>query len=303
MKGNIMATHQARRRHTVLASGLAALALVVGFTASPATAAPPPPVNYVALGDSYTAGTGAGDLAGPIPAIPCWQSAGGYVDIAGASARVALIDNAACHGAFLGPIGTSTPVVQQIAELSGAALNSETDLVSITAGVLDAGSGLALQACASPDTQSCAVIVAGIIQNLGIVEAALEGTYQSIQFAAPNATIAVLGYPRLFDPSEGDIVLGGATVVPVANQILVNQAVDALNATIAKAVAESGTNAVFVDVAKRFTGHAVNSDNPWIVLDLTQPLLDANFHPNDAGHRAYASALLSSVKLTQLAKR
>ncbi|WGM19575.1 SGNH/GDSL hydrolase family protein [Paenarthrobacter sp. OM7] len=298
-----MATHHVRRRHTALAGGLAILALCLGFTVSPASAAPPTPVDYVALGDSYTAGTGAGDLAGPFPAVPCWQSAGGYVDIVDASTRVTLIDNAACHGAFLGPVGTSTPVAQQIAELSGTALNSETDLVSITAGALDAGSGLALQACSTPDTQTCAVIVAGIIQNLGTVEAALEATYQSIQLAAPNATLVVLGYPRLFDPAKGDIVVGGVTVVPVANQILVNQAVDALNATIAKAVAESGTSAVFVDVTKRFTGHAVNSDNPWIVLDLTQPLLDANFHPNDAGHQAYASVMLSSVQLNKLVKR
>lgn len=300
-----MATHQLRRRHSAFAGGLAIVALCLGFTASPATAAPPPPVNYVALGDSYTAGTGAGGLYAPVPAIPCWQSEGGYAAIADASPRVTLVANAACHGAFLVPIGTSKPVAQQIAELSAGALNSETDLVSITAGALDAGSGLALQACSTPDTSLCAATVAGVLQSLesGALQSALATTYQAIQMSAPDAVIAVLGYPRLFDPAQGDILINGFTVVPVQNQILVNQAIDALNATISAAVESSGTNAVFIDVTKRFLGHAVNSDNPWIVLELAQPLADANFHPNDSGHSAYASALLSSVKLTQLTKR
>lgn len=98
-------------------------------------------------------------------------------------------------------------------------------------------------------------------------------------------------------------MIGGVTVVPVSNQIAVNVAVNALNATIAKAVAENGTNAVFVDVTKRFLGHAVNSDNSWIVLDLAQLQADSNFHPNDAGHQAYASALLSTVRPARLVKR
>lgn len=301
-----MATHQLRRRHTAFAGGLAIVALCLGFMASPATAAPPPPVTYVALGDSYTAGTGAGDLSRP--PVACWQSPGGYVDLVDASPKVALVDNLACHGSVLSDISPFydfvTPTIgEQI--LGGQQALAGADLVSITAGAVDAGSGLALQACATPDTQRCAATVTAIIQSLesGELQTALATTYQAIQVSAPDAVIAVLGYPRLFDPAQGDIVINGTTIVPVQNQILVNQAIDALNATIAAAVESSGTNAVFIDVTKRFLGHAVNSDNPWIVLDLTQPLADANFHPNDAGHQAYASVLLSSVKLTQLAKR
>jgi lysophospholipase L1-like esterase len=288
------------------AGGLAALALTLGFTASPATAAPPPPVSYVALGDSYTAGTGAGDLSRP--PVACWQSPGGYVDLVDASPKVTLVANLACHGSVLSQTSPFydfvTPTIdQQI--FAGQQALAGADLVSITAGAVDAGSLLALQACSTPNTQLCAATVSGIIQNLqlGTLQTGLEATYQGIQLAAPDAAIAVLGYPRLFDPSQGDIVINGVTIVPVQNQILVNQAIDALNATIAAAVEGSGTNAVFIDVTKRFLGHAVNSANPWIVLDLTQPLLDANFHPNSAGHQAYASALLSSVQLTKLAKR
>ncbi|WP_144659183.1 SGNH/GDSL hydrolase family protein [Paenarthrobacter nicotinovorans] len=304
-----MAKQNSRRRIPALLGGLAVAALTLGFTAAPATAAPPPPLDYVALGDSYTAGTGADGLT---RTAVCWQSSGGYVDLVDASARVDLITNAACHGSLLAfdplnpsPFYNGAPTVaEQIAGLAfSQALSGDTDLVSITAGAIDGGSLLALQACSTPNTQACAATVAGIIQNLGSLEAGLELTYQSIQAAAPNATIVVMGYPRLFDPSRGNIVIGGVTVVPVTNQITVNTAVNALNATIAKAVAESGTNAVFVDVTKRFLGHAVNSGNSWIVLDLAQLQADANFHPNDAGHQAYASALLSTIKPTKLVKQ
>ncbi|MFC8038827.1 SGNH/GDSL hydrolase family protein [Paenarthrobacter sp. NPDC057355] len=304
-----MAKQNTRRRIPALVGGLAIAALTLGFTAAPATAAPPPPLDYVALGDSYTAGTGADGLYWPDDET-CWQSEGGYVDLVAATGRVDLVANAACHGAFLVPLGRATPINAQLAGLIPGSLNATTDLVSITAGALDAGSGLALQACSTPDAQLCSLTVAGTISNLqsGSLQGALALTYQTIQAAAPNATITVLGYPRLFDPAQGDIVVNGITVVPVVNQILVNQAIDALNATIAKAVRASSTNAVFIDVTKRFRGHAVNSDNPWLVLRLA-PVLpntrlpDANFHPNDAGHQAYASALLSTVKPAKLVKQ
>ncbi|MGO4246759.1 GDSL-type esterase/lipase family protein [Paenarthrobacter sp. RAF54_2] len=174
--------------------------------------------------------------------------------------------------------------------------------MSITAGAVDAGSLRALQNCSTPDTQLCEATVNAIIADLPVIEFGLETIYQSIRGSAPGATIAVLGYPRLFDP------VNGLPVIPPANQVQVNRAIDALNATIAKAAAESQTNAVFIDVTKKFLGHAANSADPWLVMVLApvppfDRLPDANFHPNVAGHRAYAAALLSAVKPAQLAKR
>ena len=300
-----MATHRARRRHLAFAGGLVALALTLGFTASPATAAPPPPVTYVALGDSYTAGTGAGGLYRP--PVACWQSHPGYVDDVAATGRVTLLDNLACHGAVLFPAGPFydglTPsVFEQINSTAGQSALHNAELVSITAGAVDAGSLLALQACSTPDAQLCEGTVNGIIANLPVVESGLEIIYQTIRASAPGATIAVLGYPRLFDPANG------LPVIPPANQAQVNLAIDALNTTIAKAVADSQTNAKFIDVTKKFLGHAANSADPWLVMVLApvppfDRLPDANFHPNAAGHLAYAAALLSATKPAQLAKR
>ncbi|MDP9888875.1 lysophospholipase L1-like esterase [Pseudarthrobacter enclensis] len=49
----------------------------------------------------------------------------------------------------------------------------------------------------------------------------------------------------------------------------------------------------------RFAGHAANSLDPWLQLDPNNFAADDNFHPNAAGYRAYASALLGAVSSVQ----
>src|SRR6476620_1534055 len=81
-KGNQMKRSAARRRYKAFASGLASMAIALGLAAIPAQAATPQrDVDYVALGDSYTAGTGADTSGLFVPTPPCTQTAGGYVDI------------------------------------------------------------------------------------------------------------------------------------------------------------------------------------------------------------------------------
>ena len=46
----------------------------------------------------------------------------------------------------------------------------------------------------------------------------------------------------------------------------------------------------FVDVTKRFDGHGVNSDEPWILGPGP-----ASFHPNPDGYEAYTAALTSQI--------
>ncbi|WP_426996801.1 SGNH/GDSL hydrolase family protein [Pseudarthrobacter sp. N5] len=301
-----MATLTVRRRRPALAAGLATMAMALGFAAIPAEAAPPPKVSYVAVGDSYTAGTGAGAAVRPAN-TPCWQSHPGYVDDVGATGRVNLVANGACHGAALSTAspaydGVTPTVAAQIGGLAFAgALSPQTGLVSITAGANDVGVYNVLFLCAQYDQTVCSAAVNASAAALPALGSGLAQTYAGIHGVAPNAKIAVLGYPRLFDP------INGIPAVPAANQTLVNQATDTLNATIAAAVAGAnlsyGANAQYVDVSGRFTGHAANSLDPWIVLDTSNPFADYNFHPNVTGHSlGYAAALMSAVKPSQLAK-
>jgi lysophospholipase L1-like esterase len=129
---------------------------------------------------------------------------------------------------------------------------------------------------------------------------ALAYMYGQIHAAAPSAKIAVPGYPRLFEPADGNPYFSAE------EQRLINRATDRLNTTIAAAVTLAnryGANAQFVDVTKRFTGHAVNSEDPWIAYNGGNPLADSNFHPTPTGHRAYATAVINEVKPATLGVR
>ena len=116
-----MGDTKVRRRHSALAATVATVAMAVGFTALPADAAPPTPdVDLVAVGDSYTAGTGATPFD---PNFPCDQSPGGYVDRLAAQAIVDdVVSNGACHGALLDAraSGVVPSVMEQIAALAAS---------------------------------------------------------------------------------------------------------------------------------------------------------------------------------------
>lgn len=312
-----MGTTSVRRRHSALAAGLASVAMALGSAAVPASAAPPPrDVDYVALGDSYTAGTGADTigrtpLGAFVPTLPCTQTPGGYVDMVNAADPVVLVDNEACHGALLAtPTWDGVTSVQdQIARLIAQGnLSADTELVSITAGANDVGVNTALFQCATSTPEACSQALGAAVQALPGIHANLVAAFAAINSQAPRARIVVLGYPNLFNPA-------GQEIIPVERQHLINAAAGGLNATIASSAATAkamfGAQVQYVDVTARFSGHEVNTPDPWIFLstyldaggvpqvDLFDP---RNFHPNQAGHAAYADAVLSSVNLKQLAR-
>lgn len=297
----------ARRRRPAFAAGLATMVMALSFAAVPAEAAPPPDANYVALGDSYTAGTGAGDFT---PSTTCLKTEGGYVDVVGAMGRVDQVANAACHGALLLPApplyveGSSpTTVAQQIGLLVNAGkLSGDTDLVSITAGANDIGFSSILFTCAA-QPQNCQAALPSEA-NLLQLRQALAGTYGQLHLRAPEAKIAVLGYPHLFDATRA---VEGLNIDP-ALLAAMNVATDQLNATIRLAAKDAASalkaDIVFIDVTKRFLGHEANSTDPWLYYDKASPFDPRSFHPTATGHaEGYAPALISAAKPAQLARR
>src|SRR5918997_1009661 len=104
-----------------------------GIAASPtAFAAPPPEVVYDALGDSYASGYGVP------PYGACGRSQSAYAVQLDGRQRIALDDFVACAGA------TTTSMV---AGGQLAALDADTDLVTLTIGGNDIGWSQAVQAC------------------------------------------------------------------------------------------------------------------------------------------------------------
>ena len=105
-----MPTRDSRRRLLALATACAVAALALAALASPASAAPRPAipansVRYVALGDSYSAGLGAGhDIAA---SGSCHRSADAYPARWAGPNQPASYLSVACAGATTGTVLSS----------------------------------------------------------------------------------------------------------------------------------------------------------------------------------------------------
>jgi lysophospholipase L1-like esterase len=294
-----MGTTALRRRRPAFAAGLAALAVALGSTAPPAAAAPPvPDVDLVALGDSYTAGIGAGAYTTD---APCLQTNGGYVDILAKLPITDNVTNAACAGALLDTQSNiAYSIMAQITRLSASGdLSKQTELVTLTAGPNDISFTAPLTTCALYSEEACAQEVKAAQDRFPAMQAELVEALTAIRKAAPRATIAVFGYPLLFDPEHPSILKTRAAAE------LVNAGTMALNSAIEKATNAPRVKAktVYIDVTQSFKGHAIASGEPWINFSTDPNFALQNFHPNAAGHEAYADALEGAVNLGSLARR
>ncbi len=258
-------------------SALAGLTLLtpVLLACSSATAAPRQLVEYDALGDSYASGYGVP------PYEACGRSQAAYAVQLYGRMKIDLDDFAACAGA------TTSSMV------SGGQLNAldtDTDLVTLTIGGNDIGWSTAVTACLGGTDAQCAgslALVRGRVTNQ--LPGLLDSVYAQVSAAAPGAHVVVTGYPRLFS-SEHGALLGASP----SEQEALNDGADLLNAVIADAVAEHGFQ--FVDVTKRFVGHGANAPEPWIL----GPFDPGSFHPNAAGYEAYSAAVTAAIKASRL---
>jgi lysophospholipase L1-like esterase len=276
--------------------------LLAGSAATPAAAHKAEPLDYVALGDSYTSGIGAPDVkVSPLyfvnphdPADPrqCFQASPGYVDVLDRRAGVELTVNAACSGWTAAMVPTQV----QVAADAGL-LNHKTDLVTITAGGNDVSFQEILGKCLAPsplDACKAAVKSAEAFAKTE-VRAALTNAYAAIRVKARNATIVALGYPHLFSPEFGDqpYITGEAAKV-------FNKGTDTLNKVIRNA-AKAFRGTVYVDVTDEFDGHGIGSPASWFVFDPKDPLGGAAFHPTATGYaKGYAPAVIREAGIPAL---
>jgi lysophospholipase L1-like esterase len=260
-----------------LGSALVGLALLttVGSGAL-ASASPREPVVYDALGDSYASGYGV-----PPYDSPCGRSQSAYAVQLDGRMKIDLDDFVACAGA------TTTSLVSggQLQALDGA-----TDLVTLTIGGNDIGWSSAVTACLGGSDAQCAgalaIATGKIADNL---PALLDTVYTKVAASAPHAHVVVTGYPRLFSPEYGAFLFASP-----AEQQAMNDGADLLNGVVARAAAAHGFQ--FVDVAKRFDGHGVNSPETW----LRGPFDPGPFHPNEDGYEAYTAAVTAAIVPSRL---
>ncbi|MGI5163384.1 SGNH/GDSL hydrolase family protein [Spirillospora sp. CA-253888] len=229
--------------------------------------------EYVALGDSYSSGAGAGYYE----AGACRRSANAYPRLL-ARARKTSLAFAACSGATTESVRTG-----QLAPLGAG-----TSLVTITVGGNDAGFARVMETCVLRSTTACTTAVGrSRVFMRDSLPARLDGVYGAIRREAPNARVIVLGYPRLYTRSATCVGLNGT------KRTALNQAADALNEVIGAAAGRAGF--VFSDVRDEFDGHELCSGEGWITA-VTVPLADS-YHPTAVGHAlGYMPAIISSLR-------
>jgi lysophospholipase L1-like esterase len=247
---------------------IAALVLVGSVaTAAPAAASR---VVYDALGDSYASGYGVP------PYGDCGRSQSAYAVQLDGRHRLHLDDFVACAGATTTSLVTGGQL---------AALDSDTDLVTLTIGGNDIGWSTAVVGCLGGTDAQCAGAVALVdSRTTGQLPALLDAVYAKVSAAAPNARVVVTGYPRLFSPQYGAYLAASPAELGA-----LNAAADTLDSVIAAAATRAGFQ--FVDVRQRFDGHGANSPDAWIL----GPSDPAAFHPTLDGYKAYTAAVNSAL--------
>lgn len=216
-----------------LASGSAALAVVPASPAAPAAHAPASVIpsgsgasgtaglNYVALGDSYSAGYGLTPYSDS-PAPGCYQADANYPHLIAKALGMNLTD-ATCSGAVTANI-IDTPQVTEpghSAPVQADALSASTDVVTVTIGGNDFGFAPVAASCIAASAlgptvtsyDSCKQFYDFhgqdyLASTIPAVAAAVKHAFDVIHQKAPNAKIFVIGYPAIAPnashiPTEG----------------------------------------------------------------------------------------------------
>ncbi len=245
------------------------------------------PPDYVAMGDSYSAGTGTI----PDGEEPAGQRTDDAYGPEIAEARNYDLDHVAYGGATTENVlegqGDEPPQVD--------ALSASTDVVTISIGGNDTGFSDVAGECGNPlnSDDDC---LERVDEAQAFIEdelpARLDEVYSEIDTRAPEAEVIVVGYPRLWDEDAGD---DGNALPDFSDEEReqLNATGDLLAVTIGEQAEAYGFE--YVDPRMTFEGHGVGSDEEYLngisadwgrILGGDPPVDDDSFHPNEAGYDA-----------------
>jgi lysophospholipase L1-like esterase len=230
--------------------------------------------NYVALGDSYSSGTGTRDYS---LNSGCQRGPYAYPALIKADRPNTNLTFVACSGAK-----TTDVINNQVSSLSAS-----TNVVTITIGGNDAGFSSVITSCAYPLVSCNSDITTAQNYINNSLPGALNAVYTQIRTRAPNARVVVLGYPRLFMGVD----CNAGTFFSTDEMTKLNATADMMKNVIAARAAAYGFT--FKDAIPAFTGHAVCSSTEWL-NGLSNPVGDS-YHPNRTGHKSGYEPLVRSV--------
>jgi lysophospholipase L1-like esterase len=233
--------------------------------------------RYVALGDSYSSGTGTRTYFDS----GCQRSVYAYPSLIDVQRPNTDLVFAACSGARTGDV-----LNNQVSSLT-----TTTNWVTITIGGNDAGFSSVITECALPGWLSNCDGRINTAQSYinSTLPGQLTNVYNAIKSRSPNAVVIVLSYPRLFMGVD----CNAGTFFSASEMTRLNQTADLLrNVTRDRALA-AGANFRFQDAIPPFTGHAVCSSSEW-VNGLSNPIGES-YHPNRTGHSGGYAPLVRQI--------
>ena len=254
--------------------------LALAATLAPALAVQPAAhaaaTTYVALGDSYSSGTGTRSYIED--GTDCQRSTFAYPSLISAQ-RGYTLDFRACSGA----------TVADVANTQLGSLSSATNFVTISVGGNDAGFADVLTECATPwwagDCDGAIDQAQAYINNT--LPGTLSSLYGSIGSLAPSAQVVVVGYPRIFMGEDCNAL----TWFAPEEQARLNQMADLLNTRVSAQAGAHGFS--FANPTNAFIGHAV-CDNPEWINGLSNPISES-YHPNRDGQASGYAPTVSPV--------
>lgn len=264
----------------------------------PAADEPPPPLDYVALGDSAAAGPLIPESTG-VPG--CLQSDSNYPHVLSALLDTTTFVDASCSGARSENLVSeeqstnSGPIPLQI-----DALSPETDLVTITIGGNDVDLVSTARSCINfspePEGTSCAdTLTAGgtdvIAEAIDAAAPEWGEVFEAIGERAPNAELLVVGYGTYVQPGG----CYGTQPVWARDADYLQASIDRMNDALAREAEEHG--AQFVDVAEVSVGHDACAAPEERYLEGVIPANPAApLHPTAAGMAAFAEEVEGALQ-------
>jgi hypothetical protein len=231
-------------------------------TAIPAAATS---VNYVAMGDSYSSGVGAG---GTYSGGSCDRSTKAYPALWASAHSPASFLSVACSGAT-----TSTVLASQVPSLAAT-----TSLVSITVGGNDVGFSSIMTTCVLQGTSSCVSAIQNA-ENIAtsVLPGRLDNLFGAIRIAAPSASVVVLDYPVFYQLGVWYCIGLSST-----SRAKLDEGINLLDGVLQSAASRAGVRFKFADVRNAFVGHQLCSGSAWLhSLDLFD--ISESYHPTATG--------------------
>jgi lysophospholipase L1-like esterase len=218
---------------------------------------------YVALGDSYSSGVGAGSYTAESGS--CKRSTNAYPQLWANANSPAAFAFVACGGATTSSVRSSQM----------GPLNSSTSLVSVTAGGNDAGFADVMTTCVLSTNSGCLDRINTARSYISsTLPGNLDALYADIRNRAPNARVVVLGYPRFYDVAAVCVGLSDT------KRTAINNASDLLNTVMSQRAAAHGFT--FGDVRTTFAGHELCSGSAWL-HSVNWTNIGESYHPKAAG--------------------